>query len=81
METLQTEQKNKWYTLKVLSNFEDRVKNLIEKGLETEPKHKDYFYEVLMPSEIVTTVKQGKKKCTCTEIISRISFCAYEYFR
>lgn len=62
METLQTEQKNKWYTLKVLSNFEDRVKNLIEKGLETEPKHKDYFYEVLMPSEIVTSIKHGKKK-------------------
>lgn len=62
METLQTEQKNKWYTLKVMSNFEDRVKNLIEKTLENEPEHKEYIYEVLMPSEIVTSVKHGKKK-------------------
>tara|TARA_B100002019_G_scaffold208345_1_gene181056 strand:+ start:335 stop:925 length:591 start_codon:yes stop_codon:yes gene_type:complete len=61
METLKTEKADRWYTLKVLSNFEDKVKNLIEKGLEQEPTHKEYFYEVLMPSEIVTTVKQGKK--------------------
>lgn len=63
METLETETKtkNKWYTLKVLSNFEDKAKRLIEKKLEDEPKHKEYFYEVLMPSEIVTTIKHGKK--------------------
>ena len=61
MDTLETTKTDKWYTLKVLSNFEDKVKNLIEKGLEIEPKHKEYFYEVLMPSEIVTSVKQGKK--------------------
>lgn len=61
METLITEKAEQWYTLKVLSNFEDKVKNLIEKGLEQEPKHKDYFYEVLMPSEIVTNIKHGKK--------------------
>ena len=62
METLNTETKDKWYTLKVLSNFEDRVKKLIEKKLETEPESCNYFYEVLMPSEIVTSVVKGKKK-------------------
>ena len=62
METLNTETKDKWYTLKVLSNFEDRVKKLIEKKLETEPESCNYFYEVLMPSEVVTSVVKGKKK-------------------
>ena len=65
METLNTEQKtdthNKWYTLRVLSNFEDKVRKLMAKKLEYEPESKEFFYEVLMPSEIVTSVKQGKK--------------------
>ena len=62
METINTDVKNKWYTLKVLSNFEDRVKNLIEKKLENEPECSKFFHEVLMPSEIVTSVVKGKKK-------------------
>ena len=62
METINTDVKNKWYTLKVLSNFEDRVKKLIEKKLETEPECKNFFHEALMPSEIVTSVVKGKKK-------------------
>lgn len=65
METTNTETKNtttdKWYTLKVLSNFEQKAQKLIEKKLEAEPESNDFFHEVLMPSEIVTTVKQGKK--------------------
>tara|TARA_B100001057_G_scaffold499578_1_gene610815 strand:+ start:3752 stop:4354 length:603 start_codon:yes stop_codon:yes gene_type:complete len=66
METTNTEQNvetknDKWYTLKVLSNFEQKAQKLIEKKLEVEPESKEFFHEVLMPSEIVTTVKQGKK--------------------
>ena len=65
METINTETTNsttdKWYTLKVLSNFEQKAQKLIEKKLEQEPESKEFFHEVLMPSEIVTTVKQGKK--------------------
>mgnify|MGYP006077290693 FL=1 len=62
METINTDVKNTWYTLKVLSNFEDKVKRLIEKQLETEPQCKEFFHEALMPSEIVTSVVKGKKK-------------------
>ena len=62
METINTDTKNKWYTLKVLSNFEDKVKKLIEKKLEQEPECNEFFHEVLMPSEIVTSVVNGKKK-------------------
>ena len=65
METINTETTNsttnKWYTLKVLSNFEQKAQKLIEKKLEQEPESKKFFHEVLMPSEIVTSVKQGKK--------------------
>ena len=63
MDTLniETETNNKWYTLKVLSNFEDKVCRLIEKKLEMEPGSSKFFHEVLMPSEVVTTIKQGKK--------------------
>ena len=66
METTNTKQdtdtkNNKWYTLKVLSNFEQKAQKLIEKKLELEPESKEFFHEVLMPSEIVTSVKQGKK--------------------
>lgn len=66
METTNTEQNvetknDKWYTLKVLSNFEQKAQKLIEKKLEVEPESREFFHEVLMPSEIVTTVKQGKK--------------------
>ncbi len=66
METINTEQStdvknDKWYTLKVLSNFEQKAQKLIEKKLEENPESKEFFHEVLMPSEIVTSVKQGKK--------------------
>ena len=65
METINTEQSidtknNKWYTLKVLSNFEQKAQKLIEKKLEQEPESKEFFHEVLMPSEVVTTVKERK---------------------
>lgn len=62
METINTITNDKWYTLKVLSNFEDKVKKLIEKKLETEPESNKFFHEVLMPAEIVTSVVKGKKR-------------------
>jgi transcriptional antiterminator NusG len=80
METLETKKTDKWYTLKVLSNFEDKVKNLIEKGLELEPSHKEYFYEVLMPSEIVTTVKHGKKTSRVRKLYPGYLFVNMEIF-
>ena len=66
METINTNQivdkkNDKWYTIKVLSNFEQKALKLIEKKLELEPECKEFFHEVIMPSEIVTSVKQGKK--------------------
>jgi transcriptional antiterminator NusG len=45
----------------VMSNFENRVKTLLQKQLEYEEGASDFFHEVLMPSKIVTEVKRGKK--------------------
>ena len=50
-----------WYTLMVMSNFEDRVQKLLMKKLTFEEHAAEFFHEVLMPSQIVTEVKQGKK--------------------
>ena len=83
METINTEQStdvknDKWYTLKVLSNFEQKAQKLIEKKLEENPESKEFFHEVLMPSEIVTSVKQGKN-FKGTKIVSYIFVCENEY--
>tara|TARA_Y100001935_G_C17214478_1_gene461853 strand:- start:408 stop:1004 length:597 start_codon:yes stop_codon:yes gene_type:complete len=60
LDTLNTEC-NTWYTLMVMSNFEDRVKTLLTKQLEYTENASDYFHEVMMPSKVVTEVKRGKK--------------------
>ncbi len=80
METLTTDKKNKWYTLKVLSNFEDKVKKIIEKKLETEPESKEFFHEVLMPSEVVTSVVQGKKKSRIRKLYPGYLFVRMDVF-
>ena len=81
METLETETKNKWYTLKVLSNNEDRVKKLVEKKLEENPEHTEYFYEILMPSENVTTIKHGKKTSRIKKLYPGYLFVNMDIFK
>lgn len=71
---------NKWYTLKVLSNFEDKVKKLIEKKLETDPKYKSFFHEVLMPTELVTSVVGGKKRTNVRKLYPGYLFVRMEIF-
>jgi transcriptional antiterminator NusG len=45
-----------------MSNFEDKVQKLLmKKKLDAKEKASEFFHEVLMPSQIVTEVKQGKK--------------------
>mgnify|MGYP001177159290 CR=1 FL=1 len=80
METIKTEVEHKWYTLKVLSNFEDKVRKLIEKKLEHEPECKKFFHEVMMPAEIVTTVKQGKKTARVRKLYPGYLFVRMDIF-
>lgn len=52
---------NTWYTIMVMSNLEDKIRKLILKKSDIVPNSSEFFYEALMPSQIVTEVKSGKK--------------------
>ncbi len=54
------EAKNQWYVVHVLSGQENRVRQRIERMIEAEEMG-DKIFEVLMPTEIVSEVKRGKK--------------------
>lgn len=49
-----------WYVVKTLSNQEGKVKRYIEKFVEVENLG-DYIGDVLVPTEVVTEIKGGKK--------------------
>lgn len=49
-----------WFALHTLSGQEGKVKNYIEKFKKTEELD-DYIFEVLLPTEVVSEVKAGKK--------------------
>lgn len=50
----------RWYVVQTLSNLEQKVKRFIESQLAYE-EMEDFIYEVLMPTELVSEVKGGKK--------------------
>ncbi|MBL4575523.1 MAG: transcription termination/antitermination factor NusG [Opitutaceae bacterium] len=50
-----------WFALHTLSNKEAKVKKYIEKFISIEELD-DFVFEVLLPTETVSEVKQGKKK-------------------
>ncbi len=50
----------RWYAVQVLSNQEQKAKRYLDKFIEIEEMG-DYVFEVLMPTEQVTEVKNGKK--------------------
>lgn len=49
-----------WYAVQTLSNMEGKVKRYLDKFIEIE-EMEDTIKEVLMPTETVTEVKNGKK--------------------
>ncbi len=57
----QTPSGAQWFALHTLSNKEGRVKQYIER-YKTIEELDDYIFEVLLPTEVVSEVKQGKKK-------------------
>ena len=52
---------HQWYAVQTLSNKEAKVKQYLDKFVVIEEKMDEYIDEVLMPSELVTEVKSGKK--------------------
>ena len=51
---------SQWYAIQTLSNQEGKVKTYIEKFVDIE-ELSDFVDEVLMPTEVVTEVKNGRK--------------------
>lgn len=49
-----------WFALHTLSGQENKVKSYIEKFKKTEELD-DYIFEILLPTEVVSEVKGGKK--------------------
>jgi len=52
--------KDQWYVVQVLSGMEGKVRARIDRGIEAE-EMQDYIREVLVPTEIVSEIKRGKK--------------------
>ena len=52
----------KWYVVRTFSGHENKVKTLLEAELKDSEKLKDRIQEILVPTEKVFEVKNGKKK-------------------
>lgn len=57
------EAKEQWYVVHVLSGQEQKVANRIRRKME-EDELKDKIYDVLVPTEMVSEIKRGKKSET-----------------
>lgn len=51
----------RWYAIQTLSNMEQKVKKYLDKFVQIEPGMADYIAEVLMPTETVSEVRNGKR--------------------
>ncbi len=60
MDTPSNENKGNWFVINTLSGYENKVKDNIEKQLRLEGESHP-IYEVLIPMEKVSEVRQGKK--------------------
>ena len=58
--TTQTSTGAQWFALHTLSGQENKVKNYLEKFKKAEELD-DHIFEVLLPTEVVSEVKNGKK--------------------
>ncbi|GJQ62279.1 MAG: transcription termination/antitermination protein NusG [Melioribacteraceae bacterium] len=55
-------EESKWYVVRVFSGHENKVKNLIDVELRDNEDLQSRIHEVLVPTEKVFEVKDGKKK-------------------
>jgi len=53
---------SKWYVVRTFSGHENKVKTLLETELKDNDKLRDRIEEILVPTEKVFEVKDGKKK-------------------
>lgn len=62
-----------WYVIQTLSNQEGKVKRYIDKFI-AEEEMEDYVFEVLVPTEVVSEVKNGKKTQTVRKFYPGYAF-------
>ena len=63
----------RWYSLNVLSNYEKRVEERIKQLVE-EKGLRDEITDVLVPTEKITTIRNGKKvEMECQRLIIKWS--------
>ena len=55
----------RWYVVRTFSGHENKVKNLLDAGLNDNEHLKAKISEILVPMEKVFEVKDGKKKSRC----------------
>jgi len=58
-----------WYVIQAYSGYEQKVKNAIEERIEL-ANMKDFFGEILVPTEQIVELKGGSKKNNRTKIFS-----------
>jgi transcription antitermination protein nusG len=51
----------KWYVLRVFSGHENKVKSLLEAEMKDDEELKAKIHDILVPTEKVIEVKDGKK--------------------
>jgi len=61
-----------WYTLRVMSGKEEKIKNNIFRELEYEQDIASHVEEILIPTENVIDMKNGKKQVKKKNILSWI---------
>jgi len=52
----------KWYVIHTQTGYEERVKATLQKKLEQNPEAKNFILQVVVPTEQVAEIKDGKKK-------------------
>lgn len=61
MSTVSAVSGSRWFAVQTLSNSENKAKKYIDKYLKQEEMD-EFIFQVLMPTEQVTEIKDGKKK-------------------
>jgi transcription termination/antitermination protein NusG len=56
-----TVEEKKWYSLRVISGKEKKIKERIDRELEINPGWKDFIFQVIVPVEKVYKIRNGKK--------------------
>lgn len=55
------EPKNQWFVIHCLSGYEQRVRNNMNRRIQSEEMG-DHIFQVLMPTEMVSEVRMGKRR-------------------